>query len=135
VRAFFQVPRPSGTRCSPASVRRTTAVGPSLPKTSETASIFWSLAAKVYVRPETLAASGAGLRSGTTGRERAASLWPSLVRAASSAGSDPACMAGSRTSQARLMTPAMSRVPLVMASTTSCSGITMQNWPKAPSPR
>ena len=29
----------------------------------------------------------------------------------------------------------MSRTPLVIAMTASCSGITMQYWPKAPSPR
>ena len=44
-------------------------------------------------------------------------------------------MAGRSLSQTRFRTACMSFTPLVMAMTASCSGITMQNCPNAPSPR
>src|SRR5437762_960610 len=43
--------------------------------------------------------------------------------------------AGRSLSQTRFITACMSLVPLVIATTASCSGSTMQNWPNAPSPR
>jgi len=51
------------------------------------------------------------------------------------AGKEDFSIAGRNFSQIRFNTPCMSRVPLVIEITASCSGITMQYWPKAPSPR
>jgi len=42
---------------------------------------------------------------------------------------------GRSLSQTRFSCPCMSLVSAVIATTTSCSGSTMQNWPFAPSPR
>ena len=44
-------------------------------------------------------------------------------------------MAGSSLSHTRFRMACMSFTPLVMATTASWSGITMQYWPNAPSPR
>jgi hypothetical protein len=60
-----------------------------------------------------------------------ANAWRALTSAGSAFGFMPARM----WSHTRFMIAPMSRVPEVMATTASCSGITMQYWPNAPSPR
>ncbi len=76
--------------------------------------------------------SGAPPAAGATG-SRASCRGASWTGA--SAGRGAAFISGRRCSHTRFRTACMSRTPLVIAMTASCSGITMQYWPKAPSPR
>ena len=59
----------------------------------------------------------------------------SVAADAASGASGSFASAGTSRSQTRFITDAMSRVPLVIATTASYCGMTMQNWPCAPSPR
>src|ERR1044071_8978661 len=65
----------------------------------------------------------------------AASRASSWRRAAGFSGRRPGFIAGRSLSQTRFMTCCMLRTPLVIATTASSSGITIQYCPNAPSPR
>src|SRR5262249_16964788 len=131
---FAQAPSPIGVRFSPADVR-TTSAGDSEFRSSFTAWIPRSFVGNSYHFPDTRAAAGAeGLPAGIL-TARLASLACSAFRAAGSSRRGLAFIAGSSLSHTRFITDCMLRTPLVIATTASCSGITMQYWPKAPSPR
>ncbi len=129
-------PRPQAIRRSTPSKCATNVTASASSSTpSVIASSFRSLAGKWYVLP--LTRSDAPVEPAPSWRrsESPASRRASVCRASSSSDWGFGFMAGRSSSQTRSRTACMSLTPLVMATTASCSGSTMQNCPKAPSPR
>src|SRR3954462_14689395 len=77
----------------------------------------------------------AGLVAGLGGATRPASTCLSFASSCGLGGSGLLLNAGSSVSQTTLISFCMLPVSAVIARTASCSGMTMQNWPFAPSPR
>src|SRR6185369_14016396 len=126
--------KPIGVRVSPAAVW-TTSTGAAELKSNETALSPRSFSEKSNHLPDTV---GAELDDDTPFGNltvRPASRLSSCFRAVVFSGNLLSFIAGRSLSHTRFITFCMSRTPLVIATTVSSSGITIQYWPNAPSPR
>src|SRR6185369_5114573 len=121
-------------RVSPAVVRTMT-VGEGELKSNEIALMSRSFSENSNHLPAMLTEMGEVAEPAGILTFRLVSRASSWRRAAGFSGRRPGFIAGSSLSQTRFMTCCMLRTPLVIATTASSSGITMQNWPNAPSPR
>ena len=132
-RPFCQAPCPQSIFCSTPANRATSVTASSLaPLWSVIASSFRALDGNTYFLFEPFA----GEPEPSRGRNvRLDSVSSSFFRESSSVARGAGFMAGRSLSHTRFRTDCMSFTPLVMAMTASCSGITMQYCPNAPSPR